>query len=80
MPPFNEQHRIVSKVEELFSFLDAGTESLRKVQAQLKRYRQAVLKYAFEGKLTEEWRKTHKDQIESATELIRKHKRSKEKY
>jgi type I restriction enzyme S subunit len=63
LPPLNEQLRIVSKVEELFSFLDAGVESLRKVQAQLKRYRQAVLKYAFEGKLTEEWRRTHKDQI-----------------
>jgi type I restriction enzyme S subunit len=36
----------------------------------LKRYRQAVLKYAFEGKLTEEWRKTHRDQIEPATKLL----------
>jgi type I restriction enzyme S subunit len=59
VPPWREQFRIVDKVEELFSFLDAGTDSLRKVQAQLKRYRQAVLKHAFEGKLTEEWRKTH---------------------
>jgi type I restriction enzyme S subunit len=70
LAPFQEQLRIVGKVEELFSFLDAGTESLRKVQAQLKRYRQAVLKYAFEGKLTEEWRKTHKDQQETAQELL----------
>ncbi len=61
LAPVPEQRRIVDKVEELFSFLDAGVESLRKVQAQLKRYRQAVLKYAFEGKLTEEWRKNHKD-------------------
>jgi type I restriction enzyme S subunit len=68
--PFNEQKRIVDKVEQLFSFLDAGMEALRKVQAQLKRYRQAVLKYAFEGKLTEEWRKTHKDQIEPATRTL----------
>jgi type I restriction enzyme, S subunit len=60
IPPFPEQGRIVRKVEELFSFLDAGTESLRKVQEQLKRYRQAVLKYAFEGKLTENWRGAHK--------------------
>jgi type I restriction enzyme S subunit len=65
LAPTLEQSRIISKVEELFSFLDAGTETLRKVQAQLKRYRQAVLKYAFEGKLTEEWRKTHKDQTEN---------------
>lgn len=65
-----EQQRIVNKVEALFSFLDAGAESLRKVKAQLKRYRQAVLKYAFEGKLTEEWRKTHKDQIEPTKKLL----------
>ena len=77
LPSFNEQKRIANKIEELFSFLDAGVESLRKVQAQLKRYRQAVLKYAFEGKLTEEWRKTHKEQIETATKLLEKieHKR-----
>jgi type I restriction enzyme S subunit len=67
---FNEQVRIVAKLEELFARLDAGVEGLRKVKAQLKRYRQAVLKYAFEGKLTEEWRKTHKDQLEPATKLL----------
>jgi type I restriction enzyme S subunit len=37
----------------------------------LKRYCQAVLKYAFEGKLTEEWRKTHRHQIESAQILLK---------
>jgi type I restriction enzyme S subunit len=70
LPPFNEQVRIVARLEELFTRLDAGVEGLRKVKAQLKRYRQAVLKYAFEGKLTEEWRKTHRDQIEPATKLL----------
>jgi type I restriction enzyme S subunit len=70
LPPLNEQERIVAKLEELFTRLDAGVEGLRKVKAQLRRYRQAVLKYAFEGKLTEEWRKTHKDQIEPATKLL----------
>jgi len=59
LAPLNEQRRIVTRVEELFTRLDAGVESLKKVKAQLKRYRQAVLKYAFEGKLTKEWRKTH---------------------
>jgi type I restriction enzyme S subunit len=74
LAPFSEQRRIAGKIEGLFSFLDAGVESLRKVKAQLKRYRQAVLKYAFEGKLTEEWRKTHKDQIEPAQKLFEKAK------
>ncbi len=57
LPPLAEQQRIVAKIEELFSQLDAGIEALKKVRAELKRYRQAVLKYAFEGKLTEEWRR-----------------------
>ena len=58
LPPLAEQHRIVAKLEELFSELDKGVETLRAAQQQLKVYRQAVLQWAFEGKLTEEWRKT----------------------
>lgn len=63
LAPYNEQLRIVGKVEELFSYLDAGVESLFRVQVQLKRYRQTVLKAAFEGKLTEEWRKANKGKV-----------------
>jgi len=70
LPPLPEQHRIVAKIEELFTRLDAGVEALKKVKAQLKRYRQAVLKYAFEGKLTEEWRQAHKDELEPASVLL----------
>jgi len=51
VPPFPEQHRIVTKIEELFTQLDAGVASLKKTQAQLKQYRQSVLKSACEGKL-----------------------------
>ncbi|MCL4517759.1 MAG: restriction endonuclease subunit S [Thaumarchaeota archaeon] len=61
LPPLPEQHRIVAKIEELFSDLDAGVEALKKVKAELKRYRQAVLKAAVEGKLTEEWRRGRGD-------------------
>ncbi len=52
LPPLPEQHRIVAKIEELFSSLDRGIESLKTAQQQLKIYRQSVLKWAFEGKLT----------------------------
>ncbi|MDO8263734.1 MAG: restriction endonuclease subunit S [Gallionella sp.] len=52
LPPLNEQHRIVAKTEELFSELDKGIENLKTARAQLKVYRQALLKHAFEGKLT----------------------------
>ena len=52
LPPLPEQRRIVAKIEELFSDLDKGVESLKTAQQQLKVYRQAVLKWAFEGRLT----------------------------
>jgi len=52
LPPSLEQQRIVAKIEELFSSLDKGIESIKTAQDQLKIYRQAVLKWAFEGKLT----------------------------
>jgi type I restriction enzyme S subunit len=52
LPPLAEQHRIVAKIEELFASVDKGVEALKTAQQQLKVYRQAVLKYAFEGRLT----------------------------
>lgn len=52
VPNVLKQRQIVSKIEELFSELDKGAEELKTAQQQLKVYRQAVLKWAFEGKLT----------------------------
>jgi len=49
--PLNEQRRIVAKIEELFSDLDAGVAALERIKANLKRYRAAVLKAAVEGTL-----------------------------
>ena len=54
MPPLSIQDTIVSKIDELFSELDKGIESLKLAQQQLKVYRQSVLKWAFEGRLTNE--------------------------
>jgi type I restriction enzyme S subunit len=54
LPPKPTQQAIVSKIEELFSELDKGIENLHIAQQQLKTYRQSVLKWAFEGKLTNE--------------------------
>ena len=48
-PPLPEQERIVARIEELFSQLDAGVETLKKTKAQLAVYRQAVLKEAFDS-------------------------------
>ncbi|WP_051189327.1 restriction endonuclease subunit S [Daejeonella oryzae] len=52
LPSLKAQQTIVSKIEELFSELDKGIENLKAAQQQLKVYRQSVLKWAFEGKLT----------------------------
>lgn len=51
LPPLNEQKRIVSKIEELFSELDKGIESLKTAREQLKVYRQAILDQASNGEL-----------------------------
>ena len=56
VPDLTEQERIVSKIEELFSRLDASVAELQTAKEKLKVYRQAVLKDAFEGKLSETWR------------------------
>lgn len=69
IPPLPEQRRIVAKVEELFSDLDAGVAALERVRANLKRYRASVLRAAVEGRLTAEWRAAHAD-AEPASELL----------
>ena len=64
LPPLNEQKRIVSKIEELFSNIDSAKQSLDHTKLQLEQYRQSLLKFAFEGKLTEEWREINKNRLE----------------
>ena len=51
LPPLHEQDRIVAKIEELFTQLDAGTAALKRIQSGLKRYKASVLKAACEGRL-----------------------------
>jgi type I restriction enzyme, S subunit len=70
LPPLAEQKRIVAKIEELFSELDAGEESLRRARRQLGVYRQSLLKQAFEGKLTAPWRTQHPGLLESPNQLL----------
>ena len=70
LPPLPEQQRIVAKIEELFTKLDAGVAALQKAKALLKQYRQSVLKAAVEGKLTEEWRRENGKRIETASVLL----------
>lgn len=68
--PLEQQKKIVEKIEELFSELDSGIASLKTTQEQLKIYRQSLLKHAFEGKLTEQWRKDNPDKLENPEQLL----------
>lgn len=51
LAPLPEQHRIVAEIERQFSLLDVGVANLKRVQANLKRYRASVLQAACEGRL-----------------------------
>ena len=51
LAPTPEQHRIVAEIEKQFTRLDAGVAALKRVQANLKRYKASVLKAACEGRL-----------------------------
>lgn len=63
VPPLEEQERIVSRIEELFSSLDNAVETLKKTKEQLAVYRQAVLQEAFTGNFTKIFRENSTDKI-----------------
>lgn len=80
VPPLGEQKDIVAKIETLFSELDKGIESLKTARQQLKAYRQTVLKHAFEGKLTEQWRQQNPDKLETSELLARIQQEREQRY
>lgn len=69
LPPLNEQHRIVAKLEKLLAKVDKCKERLDKIPAILKRFRQSALAAACSGRLTADWRATHTSGI-SITEIL----------
>lgn len=79
LPPLPIQRAIVAKIEALFSDLDNGIADLKKAQERLKVYRQAVLKKAFEGELTKEWREKQTD-LPTAKELLEQIKQERQKH
>jgi type I restriction enzyme S subunit len=58
--PTAQQTRIVAKLEELLSELDAGVAELKVALKKLGQYRQSLLKAAVEGALTADWREKQK--------------------
>lgn len=77
--PLPIQRAIVSKIEVLFSDLENGIANFKKAQEQLKIYRQAVLKKAFEGEFTKEWRQRQTN-LPTADELLKKIKEERENH
>ncbi len=71
LAPVAEQTRIVEKLEELLSDLDAGVAELKAAQTKLVRYRQSLLKAAVQGTLTAEWRQ-HKTAEETSAQLLQR--------
>lgn len=71
LAPLDQQKLIVAEIEKQFSRLDEAVAALKRIQANLKRYKASVLKAAVEGKLTEQWRKEHPD-AEPASELLKR--------
>ncbi len=77
LAPFNEQKRIVDKLDALLARADACRERLDRVPAILKRFRQSILAAATSGKLTEDWRAENPDEIDAqalAEEIQAAHK------
>ena len=73
LAPAAEQTRIVEKLEELLSDLDAGVAELKAAQKKLGQYRQSLLKAAVEGALTADWRKSQKTKpAESGAQLLKR--------
>lgn len=70
IPPFDTQQAIVNKIESLFDEIDEGIGRLKTAAQQIQQYRQSLLKNAFNGELTKEWRSKHTDTLPSENELL----------
>ena len=70
IPPFETQQTIVNKIESLFDEIDEGIGRLKTAAQQIQQYRQSLLKNAFNGELTKEWRSKHADALPSENELL----------
>ncbi|HWI81741.1 restriction endonuclease subunit S [Ramlibacter sp.] len=74
MVDIDAQHAIVAEIEKQFSRLDEAVASVKRVKANLERYKAAVLKAAVEGRLVEaEAVVAHREgrDYETGTELLR---------
>ncbi len=79
IPPLIEQQRIIDRIEALFDEIDRGIESLRDAKRGIGLYRQSLLKSAFEGRLTADWRAKNPEKLESPEALLARIREEREK-
>ena len=72
LPEINEQRKIVSALEKSFSEINLAKPSLDHTKLQLEYLKQSLLKSAFDGKLTEQWRNKNKEKFEHPSKLLEK--------
>jgi restriction modification system DNA specificity subunit len=80
VPPIETQQAIVNKIESLFDEIDEGIGRLKTAAQQIQQYRQSLLKNAFNGELTKEWRSKHADTLPSENELLAKIQTTREQH
>ena len=74
------QQAIVNKIENLFDEINEGIGRLKTAAQQIQQYRQSLLKNAFNGELTKEWRSKHADTLPSENELLTQIQTTREKH
>ncbi len=70
VPPPEEQRRIVKRIETLFDEIEQGVASLRDAKKAIGLYRQSLLKSAFEGRLTADWRARNHDKLQTPDTFV----------
>jgi len=80
IPPLETQQAIVNKIESLLEEIDEGIGRLKTAVQQIQQYRQSLLKNAFNGELTKEWRSKHVDTLPSENELLAQSQRAREQH
>lgn len=80
LPPLNEQRRIVERIEALFDEIDRGVQSLYDAKRAIGLYRQSLLKSAFAGRLTADWRAENADKLESTATLLARFREQRQEF
>ena len=78
IPSLNEQQKIVEEINKKFQMAYEVEKVVDESLKQTKRLRQSILRDAFNGNLTKEWREKHINELEPAEELLERIKREKE--